>query len=312
MRTFTSYQKDFATFSGNGSTTSNTTNSYDNITWGMRMINDSIRYLATEFYFNEDTYTVPGGTVAQQQAYTLPSDFEQLNSLTVQVGGLLWGAKESPSRAHFNALNVIPFYNDFPQYYYIWNNQILLYPTPASSSNVLTLYYKKRIVDLSMDDVTSTTASATMAITTATTTITASSTALKNWMGQSGWLNVPHSTTDAANGDNKWYQLSSVTSGTVGVLKNPYQGATVTGGSFTIGDVPILPEDYQDMPLYRALRLYYTARVPDPIKAATYKELFDESYVKLEEKYGRKNTSPELNDINAPVYNPNLFPRNLS
>jgi len=312
MRTFTSYQKDFATLSSNSSTTANSTNSYDNITWGLRMINDSIRHLATVFYLNEVTYVVPNGTVANQQGYTLPGDFESLLNCTVSVGGILYQPKESPSRRHFDALNVIPFYNDFPQYFYIYDNQILLYPTPASSSNVITLHYKKRIVDIMMDDVVSTVSLTILSATLNSTTIVSSSTAWSSWMAYSGWLNIPFNTDSLKNGDNRWYKIDSVTSGTVLLLKNPYQGVTITGGSFTVGDVPILPEDYQDLPLYKALSIYYSTRVPDPIRANKFTELYDAGYTLLDNKYGSKSTTPVLTDTDAPVYNPNLFPRNLS
>lgn len=312
MRTYTSYQKDFATFSGNGSVTAASTNSYDNITWGMRMINDSIRQLATVFYFNEVPYTVPGGTVANQQGYTLPGDFESLMNCVVTVGGVKYIPKESPNRIHFDSLNVVPFYNDFTQFYYIYNGEILLWPTPATDANQIVLNYKKRINDLSMDDVTQTTASTTISTIANDQTVTAAGAAFKNWMAQSGWLRIPNSTTDAANGDNKWYQIGSVTNSTNLELKNIYSGTSVTAGAFTIGDVPILPEDYQDIPLYKALRLYYSTRVPDPARAAEFKALHDESYALLDNKYGSKSTSPVLTDENAPVYNPNLFPRNLT
>lgn len=311
MRTKTSYEKDFATFSGNASTTTNTTNSYDNITWGMRMINDGIRELATVFYFNEVPYVVPGGTVTNQQGYTLPGDFESLMNVTVHVGGVLYQPKESPSRVHFDSLLVIPFYNDFPQFYYIFNGKCLIYPTPASDGNVITFNYKKRIKDLTMDDVTQTTSSQTVAVTLDSTTVTASGSTFKKWMA-GAWIYFPYSTTDASSGDGGWYQIESVTSGTVLLLKNAYKGATATGCAFTIGDVPILPEDYQNIPMYKALRIYFTTRVTDAVKATIYKELYTEGYALLDAKYGSKTTSPVLTDDNAPVYNPNLFPRNLS
>ena len=214
MRTYTSYLKEFTTLSGNASTTSNTTNSLDNVSWGMRSINDGIRYLATIFYFNEASFTVPGGTIAQTMDYPLPSDFESLINVTVQVGGLLWQGKESPSRKHFDLLNVVPYYNDFPQYVYIWNNRLNIWPIPATNSNVITINYKKRLTDISMDDVTETTSSKTVSITANATTVTASGPAFKNWMGMSGWVRIPYNTTDAANGDNKWYQIASVTNST--------------------------------------------------------------------------------------------------
>lgn len=310
MKTYSTYKKEFATYTGNASTTAINSNVLDNVSWGISMINDAIRYLATVFYFNETTYTTT--TVASKQNYTLPSDFEQLNNFTVQIGGLLWQGKESPSRKHFDSLNVIPFYNDFPQYYYIYNNEFLLYPTPASGNNTLTFHYKKRLLDLSMEDVTNTTSIATVSATNGSTTITATGAAFKEWMESSGWIRISESTTDAANGDNKWYQINTVTDSTHLELKNAYTGANVTGANFTIGDVPILPEDYQDLPIYRALRIYYTSRVPDKSRAETFKNLYEEGYQRLNDKYGSKSTSPVLTDTESPVYNPNLFPRNLS
>lgn len=312
MRTKTSYEKDFATFSGNASTTANTTNTLDNISWGLEMINDSIRELATVFYFNEVPYIVPGGTVANQQGYKLPGDFESLMNITVKVGGVLYQPKQSPSRRHFDALNVIPFYNDFPQFYYIFNNEVLLYPTPASDANIITLNYKKRIKSICMDDVTNTTSSRTVTVTNGSTTVTANGALFKKWMGYSGWIHFPFSITDASSGDNGWYQIDSVTSDTVLVLKNAYSGANATAVNFTIGDVPILPEDYQNIPLYKALRLYFTTRVYDVAKATEFLNMYNEGYALLNAKYGSKSTSPVLTDTDAPVYNPNLFPRNLS
>jgi hypothetical protein len=311
MRSFTQYQKDFATLTGNASTTANTPNSYDNISWGIRLINDAIRYLATVFYFNETSYTVPGGTVATQAGYNLPADFEQLLNVTVNIGGLLWQPKESPSRAHFDALNVVPYNNDYPQYWFIYNGKLNLYPTPATSGNVMVINYKKRVTDLAMADVDNTTNTTTVAVTTNTTNVTASGATFKLWMGMSGWIQFPYSSTDANNGDNKWYQIASITSTTALVLKNPYMGATITAGNFTIGDVPILPEDYQDLPLFRTCRTYFSTRVSDATKAGNFKTMYDEGYILLDNKYGQKSNSPVLTDTEAVVYNPNLFPRNV-
>lgn len=313
MKTFTSYQKEFTTAAGNTSTTTGSTNSLDNLSWGMRMINDGIRELATIFYFNEVPYIIPGGTVANQQGYQLPADFEKIMNITVQVGGLLYQPKESPSKQHFDFLNVVPYYNDFPQFYYIFNGKVLLYPTPATSGNIATINYKKRVTDIAMDDVTDISSGKTVSVTTNTTTITASGAGVfKKWMGYNGWIQIPFGTTDASSGDGRWYKIASVTSDTVIELLNPYMGATVTGGKFTVGDVPILPEDYQNLPLYKTLKTYFTARVTNKVKSDLYSGLYTDGYKLLDDKYGSKTTSPVLTDEDYPVYNPNLFPRNLT
>lgn len=284
-----------------------------NSSLGAILIRDAIRYLATKYYFNEKSFTVPSGTVAQQQAYVLPSDFEVLENVTIQIGGYLWQASMTASRKQWDALNLIPYYNDYPQFIYIWNNQLLVWPIPASSSNVITVNYKSRIVDPSRADVTETSASTTVSITTATSTVTAAGSAFQSWMGQSGWIRIPHSTTTTAtNGDNRWYQVSTVTSSTVLTLVNAYLGTTVTAGNFTVGDVPILPEDYQDLPLYRALFIYFSSIAPSTAQAKLYEGLYNAGTAMLDDKYSSKDYTPVLTDLNTPVYNPNLFPRNLS
>ena len=59
MRTYTSYINDIPRYINNTLA--------DNVTWATEEINQSLRYLTTKFYFNEKSYTVPGGTVAEQR-----------------------------------------------------------------------------------------------------------------------------------------------------------------------------------------------------------------------------------------------------
>lgn len=283
----------------------------DNLTWGIEQVNDATRYLVSKYYFNERTYPVPGGTVAQTQFYNLPPQVKKLINVTETIGSVIWQPKECPSRQYWDSLNVITFYQDFPSYFFVFNNQVGIYPIPASNGNTLTLNYKTRIIDLSMADVDNTTNVTTVAITTNTATVTASGATFKQWMaGQ--WIRVPFSSTDAADGDNQWYQIDTVTSSTVLVLKNQYTGATVTGANFTVGQVSILPEDYQDLPLYRMGVIYYTTRFPDPERAKIYQDLWDRGEAKLNEEFGSKTSSVVLTDTDDTIINPNLFVRAAS
>ena len=299
MKTWTNYQTDIPRIINNSQT--------DNVAWATEMVNEATRYLVTTYYFNERTYVVPGGTVAQTQFYNLPPQIKKIISVTITIGGVLWPVYECPSREYWNALNVVTFYQDFPSKFFVYNGQLGIWPIPASNSNVISMYYKTRLVDLSMADVTEQTSSQTVSITTNTTTVTASGgTPFKQWMiGQ--WLRVPHSTTDATNGDNQWYQIDSVTSGTVLVLKNQYTGASVTGAAFTLGETSILPEDYHDLPLYRMGMIYYTTRFPDATRAQMYQKLWDDGIEALNKEFGSKTTSPVLPDTEQPIINPNLF-----
>lgn len=272
---------------------------------------DSMRYLTTRYYFNERTYTVPGGTISQTAFYNLPPQVKKLINVTVLIGSVLWQPKECPSKIYWDYLNSITFYQDFPSYFFVYNGQVGLFPIPASNSNVITLNYKTRIIDLSMADVTSITSSQTMGITTNTTTLTASGNVFLNWMA-GNWIRIPYSNTNAASGDNQWYQIASVTNATTAVLKNPYTGATVTGGSFTIGETPLLPEDYQDLPIYRMASIYFTTRLPDPSRAKLYTDLYDKGFADLNDEFGSKTTNVVLTDTSEPVFNPNLFQHGIT
>lgn len=286
-------------------------NSSDEMTWGLEELNQSNRYLISRYYFNERSYLPPGGTVANQQFYNLPPQVKKLINVTVFIGSTLWQPKECPSREYWDYLNTITFDQDYPSFFFVFNGQVGLWPVPASSGNVITMNYKTRITDLSMQDVTQATNSTTISITTNTTTVTATGATFLDWMaGQ--WIRVPHSSTNSTNGDNQWYQIASITSPTVLELDNPYSGATVTGASFTIGEVSILPEDYQDLPLWRMAYIYFTTRFPDPTRAKLYDELYNVGFEALDAEFGSKTTSVILADTSMPIWNPNLFQSNIT
>jgi hypothetical protein len=299
VKTYSGYIQDIPRIINNSSA--------DNLLWGTEVLMDSLRYLITKYYFNERSYSVPGGSIAQTQFYNLPPQVKKLINVTVQIGTLIYQPTECPSRSTWDYLNTIPVYQDYPARFFVWNGQVGLFPIPASSGNAITLNYKTRIVDLSQADVTNVTATTTVSVTTNTTTVTAAGNAFQSWMaGQ--WIRIPFSnTTTATNGDNQWYQIASVTSATVLVLMNNYSGTTVSGGNFTIGQVSILPEDYQDLPLYRMGVIYYTTRFPDPTKAQLYQKLWDAGEAALDDEFGSKTSSIILPDQEVNMINPNLL-----
>lgn len=301
MKTYTTLRNAFGTLSQNNTTA--------NLALGDQLVNDALRYLTGKFYFNERSYTT--STVAQQQFYNLPPQVKQIIDVTVTIGGVLWLPTFAPNRQYWDALNVITFYQDFPSQFYVYNSQLGLFPIPASSGNTVTMNYKIRTTDLSMADVTQTTASSTVSATNGSPTITATGATFLNWM-VGNWIQIPESTSNTTSGDGKWYQIQSVTNSTTLVLDNNYTGPSVTGANFTIGEVPILSEDYQDLPLYRALYIYFNSIVPDANKAKLYKDLYDAGYDMLNSEYGQKTTNVALTDTDAPVYNPNLFVRSIS
>lgn len=301
MRTTTSFTNDFTNLTNNTSSA--------NATLGLKLVNDALRYLVGTFFFNEATYTVPGGTVPNQAAYTLPFNNKQVINTTVLIGSVLYQPQEVPTRKAYDALNVIPFENDYAQYYYIYNNQLLLWPTPASAGDPITINYKRRIKDLSATDYTT----GTVSVVNGSATVTGSTTSwTQNMAGR--WLNIPQTTSDATSGDDEWYQIASITNATTLILNNQYQGGTATSTSsgYTIGEVPILPEDFQDLPLYRAAYVYHTSIQSDQNKAKYFKALYDEGYSRLDAEFGSKTASVGITSQDMSVVNPNFYQTAIS
>jgi len=306
LKTYSSY---FGTATTTGDIERTINNSLaDNLTWGMEMVNDAIRYLVAKYYFNERSYTF--STEARTQFYNLPPQVKKLINVTVNIGGTLWQPKECPSREYWDNLNVINFQQNYPSYFFVYNGQMGLFPIPSSSATG-TMNYKIRTEDLTQADVTDVTSAKTMAVSNGGTTLTASGAVFLNWMaGQ--WIRIPYSNTNANSGDNQWYQIDTITSSTVATLKNPYTGNSVTAGAFTIGQVPILPEDYQDLPLFRMGVIYYTTRFPDPTRAQFYQGLWDKGMEALDIEFGSKTTQIVLSDTDSALINPNLFQASIT
>ena len=116
------------------------------------LINDSIRYLATKYFFNERTFVVPGGTVASTGSYDLPYNIKQIINCYVTVGTIRYQLTEAPTRQFFDSLNFVPYTSDIPQYYFIYNKKINIFPLPSSSGNAITINFKTRLEDLSQAD----------------------------------------------------------------------------------------------------------------------------------------------------------------
>lgn len=296
MKSYTTLRNQFATLTNNTSTT--------NLTLGDQLINDSLRYLTTKYFFNERTATTT--TTASTQDYALPFNIKTLINVYITVGNIRYQLTEAPNNSFWNSLNFVPYTSDIPQYYYILNKRLYVFPIPSSSSNTITYVYKIRLRDLSMADYSTGTVSATNG----SATITGSGTTfIEDMVGR--WIRLTSAAT-TPTGDEQWYELGTYTSATSIALINTYQGSTVTGASYVIGEMPVLPEDYQDLPLYRACAVYFTTRVPDETRASGFTRLYEDGLEKLDAEFGSKSWSVAITPADSEVINPNLFVRNLS
>lgn len=251
--------------------------------------------------------TKTASTVASQQFYNLPGDYDKLETCYVTIGDIIYTPKEAPSRSFWDRLNYsTTFTSDIPEWFFVFNGTLGFWPIPsASTSDAITYVYRKRVPDLNIADYTTGNISA---ITTATTAVTGSG---SSWSTPMAGRYLRATATDTANGsgDGLWYEISSVGSATTITLVDAYLGQTIsTNTAYTIGQVPVLPEPYQVLPVYRAAQLYYMSIQPEAERADRYRLLYEELYANLLAEYGSKTSNVVLDRGYNPPLNPNLFP----
>ncbi len=282
-------------------------NSSTNMARGLLLYNQQMRYYATKYWFTEVSQSYPGGTVVGQTAYNEPYNMKDVIDFYITVGSLRYTLTEAPNAIFWDQLQFAQYSSDIPQYYFRFNGQTNVFPTPASNGNAMTWRYKKRLTDLSQADY----ITGSVSVTTLTSVVTGAGTAWHRNMAGS-WIKItPNSTSDTTSGDGNWYQIYSVDSTTQITLVNQYQGPTVAVGLYTIGEMPIIPEDYQDVPMYAALKIYYTSVVPDTNQFKLYDALVETQEIKLNDEYGNKSTDVRVLSQSASLTNPNLYTRSI-
>lgn len=110
----------------------------------------------------------------------------------------------------------------------------------------------------------------------------------------------------APQGDNEWYKISSIDSATQLTLVNPYQGATCTGASYVIGQLPLLLEDFHDVIPYKPLITYFSTIQPNEAKASEFKQMRKEGIERMDKYCSTKSLNVNLNRPRS-MENPNLY-----
>lgn len=244
------------------------------------------------------------------QYYPLPYNFSQLKDITITQGTLKWTPREIFTRESWDRLNPFPYYSDIPNNFFIYNGQIGIFPIPSSGANTLTFNYKIRIPDLTFADYTT---PGTVTMTNGSSTVAGSTTSwMTTYLPSAGsvmnlnlWLKAT-----APNGDNNWYRISSIETNTSLTLVNVYTGTTKAACAFTIGQMPLLLEDYHDLLVYRPLMIYFSTIVDNPNKRKEFAEMYQMGIDKLDSYSGKKtiqvNLRQQINTIN-----PNLYQNNI-
>lgn len=274
-----------------------------NLLYGDQVMNDFHRQLLSKADWPFLHRLRTASTVASTTFVNLPYDVDVVEDIFVTVGSTRYTPKPAPNRKFWDELHYSSYNSDTPEYWFVYNGQIGLWPQPSSSDNVISMNVKIRVVDLNVDDYTTGT------IVTATNddeTIVASGTTLTYPMA-GRWLRITlDDGTDS--GDGLWYEISSITNTTTLELVRKYGGTSIVAGAqpLIIGMMPVLPEAFHPLPeIYGAFR--YWSKEKDTERAATFKSILNDDLSNLFTTYGLTDLSMVVDDGSDDfIINPNL------
>lgn len=273
-----------------------------NLSYGDQIMNDFIRRLLSKadwpFLHRLRTAT----TVASTTFVNLSYDIDLVESIFVTVGSTRYNPKPAPSRGFWDKLHYSVQTSDTPEYWFVFDGQLGLWPRPTSSGNTISINAKIKAIDLNTADITGSTIT-TLANASAALTVSAGLTT--QMVGF--WIRPTFSTT-ANKGDGHWYEISSVTNATTATLVRNYGGVSIAAGTAacTIAQLPLLPESSHDLPeIYAAYR--YWSKEKDIERSAEFKAMLSDGVTTLFQSYGVNDLSMVIDDgEDGEILNPNL------
>lgn len=271
---------------------------------GDTLMNVFEKKISKKFNFLEDSRYA--STVASQQFYELPNNFGKLKNITVTIGTTKYQPILITSREQWDNINSTTSVKDnVPQYCYIFDGRIGFYPIPSSATTSgIYLQYHKKFKDLSVADYTTGTITS---VAVGGTAVVGSGTA---WTAKMAGMAIQFTDSSTANtGDGMWYEIESVESATTLTLRFPYQGIAIEAGTaaYTIGQISYLPEEYQILPVFEALEVFFTSIKPDNGKLALYKTMAAEMKRDMMADFGSTSLSPVCSEDDTEMQNPNNY-----
>ena len=262
----------------------------------------------TGWPFEETSYST--ASVANQSNYRLPIDFFRLTSVIVRVASVDYVPKPIYDMETCNNLisgSSANAKSDQSLYFTIINDEILFYPTFSSATATITLRYYVRGRDLISGDFTDKVAG-TVTATLASTAIVGAGTAFAATdVGR--YIKVDN--------NGFWYRIATFTNVTNITISRPYTGATVAGATYTIGTVPIYPEEAAPIIAWKTLQELWEDREdfsPTGGKANYYKIKVEEGMKEFMKRIKNQVDNPEVYSLDENNLPPNIndYPENLS
>lgn len=230
-----------------------------------------------------------GTHTVKTQQYVLPAYTRKPESVFITVSNQRYVPREVSTRREWDLLNQTVVYSDTVTHYFVYDGVLMFYPIITTADVIVTINARRIFKDLNVADYTT---SSVDAVTNGSTAVTGTGGGTPTvWTAPmvGRWLRITHSDTAASSGDGVWYEIAARTSNTAIVLRKAYQGTTLASAAaaaYIIGEVGLLPEDHQFLPLWRALWIYFTSVNPNRAKATDYKEMYREGYAEMVKDFG--------------------------
>lgn len=280
-------------------------NSSANLLYLDQEANDAYRHICAmkDWPFLEQTR--PLLTIASQQFYNLPYDCGQVREISVVLSTKTYTPKLCPSRAFWDQLNLTSFTSDYTEWYFVFAGQVGLWPKPASSNNTINIVQKTKVIDLQFADITNTTVDN---IANGSTTLTG--TGSPGWTNQlvGRYIQIAATSNTSNTGDGVWYQISAVPTASTLTLTRAYGGITITTAAAavcTIGQMPILPEDFHNTPWKKAAQVYWEKEADG--RAVPFMNGYMSDLADLVRTWSSPTTSMVIDDGDEQqIINPNL------
>lgn len=258
-----------------------------NLTLGKKLINYFLRkvLIAKKWSFHKTFSEIT--TIADRQWYALSFNCYKVLGIQVEVSDTTYHPKEIVNQNTWNKLNRTITTSDIPQFWRVnpyavdGAKRLEVYPHSSSAGNTITVFYIKKIKDLSKDDLESSAASyyGTISITPGAILITGTGTSFNSspYFGNKSIIDRWIQFTD----DGDWYKITNVASDTSLIISPYFGGQSITNGYFTVGEMIPLPDGFEDIILWAALSVYYKQRGENLKMAREYEKMFKEGFVEL-------------------------------
>jgi len=217
---------------------------------------------------------------AAQQIYQVPVDCLRVIGVVIAVSSTYQiPVKEIRSEFEWRQITAYPYQSNWPAYYYmIGKDEISFWPTPSQAvTDGLRFYYQQDDIDLSVEDVTSTSLGATVTCNNGSATVLASSNAFSQEM-----IGLSFQITGATS--NQWYEIVDVPVTDTLTLKSAFVGYSGTGMNFRIGQLPILPSSYHDAIVNYGLYQFFSGK-GNEARATQHLTLFKNQVESAKEMY---------------------------